>query len=88
MLPAGGHSAALLSAHPEMQTFVGIDVDPTAHEIASARLSALKQQQEIPCDLLFAQHNYSQMGAAMQSLTGDQAADGILLDLGVSSMQV
>lgn len=30
----------MLAAHPELSTLVGIDMDPTAHAIASARLQA------------------------------------------------
>lgn len=34
---AGGHASAVVRAHPEMQTFVGFDVDPLAHDIARPR---------------------------------------------------
>ena len=34
---AGGHASAVVRAHPEMQTFVGFDVDPLAHALARPR---------------------------------------------------
>ncbi|KDD75027.1 MraW methylase [Helicosporidium sp. ATCC 50920] len=40
-LGAGGHSAALAAAHPELERIVGIDLDPTALELAGARLQGL-----------------------------------------------
>lgn len=39
-LGAGGHAVAVLAAHRELHTLVGIDLDPTAREIASRRLQA------------------------------------------------
>lgn len=37
-LGAGGHAEAILKAHPEIETFIGCDQDPSAIEIASERL--------------------------------------------------
>ncbi|CAI5518416.1 unnamed protein product [Closterium sp. Naga37s-1] len=37
-LGAGGHTLALARHHPELQAVVGMDVDPSAHAIAAARL--------------------------------------------------
>jgi 16S rRNA (cytosine1402-N4)-methyltransferase len=37
-LGAGGHAAAMLRAHPELHTAVGIDLDPRARGLAAARL--------------------------------------------------
>ncbi|KAK6915246.1 Ribosomal RNA small subunit methyltransferase H [Dillenia turbinata] len=36
---AAGHSCAIIQAHPEMQLYVGLDVDPTAHKKAQARIN-------------------------------------------------
>lgn len=41
-LGAGGHSAAVLTQHPNMQLLVGIDKDPVAHSIAQKRLEQAK----------------------------------------------
>ena len=38
MLGLGGHSGAILAEHPEVSTFVGVDKDPVALEIARERL--------------------------------------------------
>lgn len=56
-LGAGGHSAAVLSQHPDMQLLIGIDKDPVAHAIAQKRLeqakaeaqSGVKLQQVLVC---------------------------------------
>jgi 16S rRNA (cytosine1402-N4)-methyltransferase len=56
-LGAGGHSAAVLSQHPDMQLLIGIDKDPVAHAIARKRLeqakaeaqSGVKLQQVLVC---------------------------------------
>ena len=37
-LGAGGHSAAIVAEHPELQTLIGVDMDPAAHEIAKRRV--------------------------------------------------
>lgn len=41
-LGAGGHSAAVLTQHPNMQLLIGIDKDPVAHSIAQKRLEQAK----------------------------------------------
>ena len=45
-LGAGGHSAAILRAHPEMKTLLGIDKDPVAHSIAEHALQAVAAERE------------------------------------------
>lgn len=141
-LGAGGHAAALLGQHPEMQALVGFDLDPTAHQLASARLTTAgaavvpvpvsakgvaslaaaaaqqAQQAQHPTAYLV-RSNFGRMkcvlqqlplgdssssasGAAPSSTGGSSSAvvgpgsrgassvgvDAILLDLGISSMQV
>ena len=79
----------MLASHPEMQTLVALDVDPTALEIASGRLDQLKQDTKSQCRLIFARENYADLKAAVHDTSCVLGgADGILLDLGVSSMQV
>ena len=73
-LGAGGHSAALLAAHPEIKIFYGLDQDPEALAIAKKRLAFPK------CRCLHA--NFVDIATLAPE------ADGILLDLGVSSMQL
>lgn len=80
-LGAGGHAEAVLRAHPEIQAFIGIDQDPLALEIASARLSPWKEKTH------FYRGNFSTLSSCLRSLNVKKV-DGMLLDLGVSSMQL
>lgn len=80
-LGAGGHAQAILSAHPEIQSFIGIDQDPIAIEIASKRLNPWKSKIQLQ------RGNFSQLSSLMDK-SKVQQADGIILDLGVSSMQL
>lgn len=79
-LGAGGHSEALLQAHPEIERLIGIDQDPVARQIAQARLSAWDQRVHIIAD------NFSHLKQDLTEI-GLPAVDGIIFDLGVSSMQ-
>ena len=79
-LGMGGHSEALLTALPEALV-VGIDRDEQAIALASARLAWAG-------DRFKALHaTYDNIAAAAQ-LAGASKADAILLDLGVSSLQI
>ncbi|MBP2369316.1 16S rRNA (cytosine1402-N4)-methyltransferase [Pseudonocardia parietis] len=79
-LGMGGHAAALLAAHPRL-TVVGLDRDPQALELAGDRLSAHS-------DRLHRVHaRYDRIDEALEQ-TGVGPADGILFDLGVSSLQL
>lgn len=80
-LGAGGHALALLETHPEIDLFIGIDQDPDALEIASQRLSPWKH-----CTRLM-KGNFSSFKTILADC-GISHADGILMDLGVSSMQL
>jgi 16S rRNA (cytosine1402-N4)-methyltransferase len=73
-LGAGGHAAALLEAHPELEEYVGIDRDPVALEIAARRLELWKNKVTL-------------VRAAFADMP-EGPFDGILLDIGVSSMQL
>ncbi|MFW7413939.1 16S rRNA (cytosine(1402)-N(4))-methyltransferase RsmH [Demequina sp. SO4-18] len=79
-LGMGGHTEALLEQCPRV-TVVGIDRDHEAIEIASERLSRFG-------DRFVAHHaEYDDIAGALAQVGAD-AADGILLDLGVSSLQI
>ncbi|TXI42794.1 MAG: 16S rRNA (cytosine(1402)-N(4))-methyltransferase RsmH [Nitrosomonas sp.] len=80
-LGAGGHASAILKAHPEIVSFIGIDQDPTAHKIASARLEPWKEKTH------FVHSNFSHLNTIFSDLRLT-SCEGILLDLGVSSMQL
>ena len=79
-LGAGGHAAAILKAHPEIKRFVGIDQDLTARALATERLVPWQQK------LTILHGNFAQMATLLRSL-GIEKVQGILLDLGVSSME-
>src|SRR5262245_41880883 len=76
----GGHADALLSAHPAL-TLVGLDRDPRAVAASTDRLA----RQGDRVHLVHAV--YDQMPAALHEL-GLSSVDGVLFDLGVSSMQL
>ncbi|MCR6711248.1 MAG: 16S rRNA (cytosine(1402)-N(4))-methyltransferase RsmH [Demequina sp.] len=79
-LGMGGHTEALLTRCPQA-TVVGIDRDPQAIALASERLAAFG-------DRFRAHHaEYDDIAGALAVARADAAA-GILLDLGVSSLQI
>ncbi len=79
-LGAGGHAESLLIRHKEIKKYIGIDQDPSALALASSRLSQWSSQ------LVFIHSNFSCLDEIAAHLS-IASVDGILLDLGVSSMQ-
>ena len=74
-----------------MERLVGIDLDPTAHDIAQRRIqqAVSGRSQALSMDLY--RGNYSEVEAALTGLPGGSLyghVDGMLMDLGVSSMQL
>lgn len=80
-LGAGGHAKALLETHPELEMFIGFDQDPDALRIARDQLEQWSKK------IQFIPRNFVDMPQVLRSLNISQV-DGILLDLGVSSMQL
>lgn len=80
-LGAGGHSEAFLRAHHEITLLIGIDQDPIAREIAKQRLAPWKERVHIVSG------NFSDLKRHLTDLN-ISAIDGIIFDLGVSSMQL
>ena len=79
-LGMGGHSERLLEHFPHL-TLIGLDRDTEALELASQRLARFG-------DRFRAVHTvYDGIGAAVKT-AGFDSVDGILLDLGVSSLQL
>lgn len=72
-LGAGGHAEALLDAGVER--VVGIDRDPDAIDLATARLARFGDR-------------FVAVRARFSRFPADAPVDGVLLDLGVSSMQL
>ena len=94
-LGAGGHAFHIASAHPEVHTILGIDIDPSAHEIARQRLEPLIEQRRLDPDVTHRllhlkpfTGNYSEIKMALNESRTEGGVDAILMDLGVSSMQL
>jgi 16S rRNA (cytosine1402-N4)-methyltransferase len=79
-LGAGGHTVALLEAEPKAR-IVGMDRDPSAMAAVAERLALVSDR------VLLAQSNFSRVREQLDAL-GIERADGIVLDLGVSSPQL
>jgi len=75
---AGGHAKEILQDHPEIKRYIAIDRDKTALEIAKKKLNRWKEK------IMFFQENFLFLDRYLK----DRCADGILFDLGVSSMQL
>lgn len=80
-LGAGGHALEILKAHPEISCFIGIDQDESALEMAQKRLFPFKDKVQ-----LF-QGNFFHLKSFLEK-AHVQKVDGILVDLGVSMMQL
>lgn len=79
-LGLGGHADALLSAHPRLR-LIGLDRDPNALERSSERLARHGDRVDLVHTV------YDEMPEALAGL-GLSRVDGVLFDLGVSSMQL
>ncbi len=80
-LGAGGHAWGLLSASEPDGRLLGLDVDPQALALATEKLAPFGSRAVI------VRGSYTSLAEQLDRL-GWPAVDGILLDLGVSSMQV
>ena len=79
-LGLGGHAAALLAAHPGL-TLVGLDRDPQALALAGRRLVAFSDRTHLVHAV------YDRIADVLGEL-GLSRVDGVLFDLGVSSLQL
>jgi 16S rRNA (cytosine1402-N4)-methyltransferase len=80
-LGAGGHSFSILSESTPDGLLLGIDRDSQALEIAHRRLARFGKR------LILKNANFSQLENLIEEI-GWQFIDGIIFDLGVSSMQL
>ncbi|MHB0876575.1 MAG: 16S rRNA (cytosine(1402)-N(4))-methyltransferase RsmH [Anaerolineae bacterium] len=80
-LGAGGHSLALLEAAGPQARVLGIDADPLALAIAARRLADHRDQ------VFLAQGNFRHLEQICRD-NGFAAVQGLVLDLGLSSMQL
>jgi 16S rRNA (cytosine1402-N4)-methyltransferase len=74
----GGHSAALLTAHPGL-TLLGVDRDPDALRAAGARLAPFGGRFRLV---------HARFDAIAELVQGDEKVVAVLFDLGVSSPQL
>ncbi|MCZ6507620.1 MAG: 16S rRNA (cytosine(1402)-N(4))-methyltransferase RsmH [Acidobacteria bacterium] len=79
-LGLGGHARALLAANPTLR-LIGIDRDPAAHKWARRRLAAFGRR------VLYLQGEFGDATELLRSV-GVEKVQGVLADLGVSSLQL
>jgi len=82
-LGMGGHTLALLSAHPGLRV-IGIDRDPAALRIAGERLQAAGMTDRV--ELVHAV--YDRIGDVIAERVSSGLVRAVLFDLGVSSVQL
>lgn len=80
-LGAGGHARGILEASSPDGRLLGLDVDPQALAVARERLA------EFGSRAVIIQASYTTLSEQLDKLGWDKV-DGILLDLGLSSMQL
>jgi 16S rRNA (cytosine1402-N4)-methyltransferase len=80
---AGGHAALFLTQFPRLR-LIGLDRDPNALDIARTRLARFGDR------VTLVHTRYDGLGAALDELgyATVESVDGVLFDLGVSSMQL
>lgn len=78
---AGGHAWGILKASEPDGRLLGMDVDPQALDLARERLSPFGQR------AIVVRASYTTMAEQLEIL-GWEAVDGIVFDLGLSSMQL
>lgn len=78
---AAGHAEALLSDHPEIELYIGVDRDEEALHIAKNRLQPW-------IDKVWLVHEKFSNIVSILQRKNIKNVDGILLDVGVSSMQL
>lgn len=80
-LGAGGHARGILETSGPDGRLLGLDIDPQALALAGARLASFGER------VVLRHASYTEMDDELAALGWGQV-DGILLDLGVSSMQL
>lgn len=84
----------IIQAHPELKYYIGMDVDPLALEKAQARIDSLVCSDSCSPTYLKTYsvlRNFRHIKSVLNEIDEnllDSGVDGILMDLGMSSMQV
>jgi 16S rRNA (cytosine1402-N4)-methyltransferase len=81
-LGAGGHAAGVLAASAPAGRLLGLDRDPAALAVARERLAPFGERARL------VQASYTQMAEVAADFIPAAGCDGILLDLGLSSLQL
>ncbi len=79
---AGGHAAGLLAASAPTGRLLGLDRDPAALAVARERLQPFGERAQL------VQASYTHMADMAAGFVPAAGCDGILLDLGLSSLQL
>ena len=77
----GGHSHAILSARADSR-LLGLDLDPHALTLAAERLAEFGER------AILRHASYADAPDLLPETLGSEKVDGVLLDLGISSMQI
>ncbi|EOA20685.1 hypothetical protein CARUB_v10000997mg [Capsella rubella] len=87
-LGAAGHSSSIIQSHSELKHFVGMDVDPVARKLGHFHIDSLMHP-TLKASIVLKNFKYikSVIADTQPELLGE-GVDGILMDLGMSSMQV
>ena len=80
-LGAGGHASGILKGSKPQAKLLGFDLDPRAIAIAKEKLAEFGQR------AIIQQRSYAEIREAINEL-GWKCVDGVLFDLGISSMQI
>jgi 16S rRNA (cytosine1402-N4)-methyltransferase len=80
-LGAGGHAEGILEGSSPSGSLLGLDLDPRAIELSTSRLEKYGQRARI------VRSSYTRLLEVMHA-NGWEQVDGVLFDLGVSSMQL
>jgi 16S rRNA (cytosine1402-N4)-methyltransferase len=80
-LGAGGHAAGILAAGAPSALLLGLDVDPQALALARERLASFGDRARL------IHESYARLSEVLVEI-GWSTVDGVLLDLGLSSMQL
>ncbi|TYH60819.1 hypothetical protein ES332_D07G006100v1 [Gossypium tomentosum] len=90
-LGAAGHASTIIQSHPELKLFIGMDVDPLALRMARSRINAaISHSHPHPnFQTLTFVKNFRHIRSLLTQVDHiSSGVDGILMDLGMSSMQV
>ncbi|EEF42133.1 s-adenosyl-methyltransferase mraw, putative [Ricinus communis] len=90
-LGAAGHSSAIIKGHPELENYVGMDVDPVAHAKARACIDDLMHSHSCHLKVHTFLSNFKHVKPLLAEVDPNffnSGVDAILMDLGMSSMQV